>query len=59
MAEDKSKRDFRGRDRMSAHEDNEVEYFAAQNGLTPDQLGRDPRQGSRPPDGGCKTLRLS
>lgn len=34
MADDKSKRDFRDRDRVSASEDYEVEYFAKQNGIT-------------------------
>ncbi|MER8370380.1 DUF3606 domain-containing protein [Mesorhizobium sp. M0991] len=38
MADDRSKRDFRDRNRVSADEDYEVEYFAEQNGLTPDQV---------------------
>jgi hypothetical protein len=38
MADDKSKRDFRDRDRVSANEDYEVEYFARQNGITPAQV---------------------
>ncbi|MER9829145.1 DUF3606 domain-containing protein [Mesorhizobium sp. M0134] len=37
MADDKRKRDFRDRNRVSADEDYEVEYFAEQNGITPDQ----------------------
>ena len=37
MADEKSKRDFRDRDRVSAEEDYEVEYFAAKVGLTPQQ----------------------
>jgi hypothetical protein len=38
MADDKSTRDFRDRDRVSADEDYEVEYFARQNGITPAQV---------------------
>ncbi|WP_353041162.1 DUF3606 domain-containing protein [Mesorhizobium sp. M1217] len=36
MADDKRKRDFHDRNRVSADEDYEVEYFAEQNGITPD-----------------------
>ncbi|MHB9379838.1 MULTISPECIES: DUF3606 domain-containing protein [unclassified Mesorhizobium] len=35
MADDKSKRDFRDRDRVSADENYEVEYFATKIGITP------------------------
>jgi hypothetical protein len=38
MADDKSKRDFRDRDRVSADEDYEVEYFANKVGITPQQV---------------------
>jgi hypothetical protein len=38
MADDKTKRDFRDRDRVSADEDYEVEYFAQKVGLTPQQV---------------------
>jgi hypothetical protein len=38
MADDKSKRDFRDRDRISGAEDYEVEYFASQNSITPQQV---------------------
>ncbi|MDG4895532.1 DUF3606 domain-containing protein [Mesorhizobium sp. WSM4976] len=38
MADDKSKRDFRDRDRVSADEDYEVEYFAQKVGLTAQQV---------------------
>jgi hypothetical protein len=38
MADDKSKRDFRDRDRVSAAEDYEVEHFAQQNGITAQQV---------------------
>ncbi|MER8966673.1 DUF3606 domain-containing protein [Mesorhizobium sp. M0808] len=38
MADDKSKRDFRERDRVSTEDDREVEYFAQQNGITADQV---------------------
>ncbi|TJV06483.1 MAG: DUF3606 domain-containing protein [Mesorhizobium sp.] len=37
MTDDKSKRDFRDRDRVSADEDYEVEYFAKAAGITPQQ----------------------
>ncbi|TJV19711.1 DUF3606 domain-containing protein [Mesorhizobium sp.] len=37
MVDDKSKRDFRDRDRVSADEDYEVEYFAKTAGITPQQ----------------------
>ncbi|MER8900080.1 DUF3606 domain-containing protein [Mesorhizobium sp. M0676] len=38
MADDKSKRDFRDRDRVTADEDYEVEYFATKTGITPQQV---------------------
>ncbi|MET3595080.1 hypothetical protein ABID26_004492 [Mesorhizobium shonense] len=38
MADDKTKRDFRDRDRVSADEDYEVRYFAKQHRLTPEQV---------------------
>jgi Protein of unknown function (DUF3606) len=38
MADDKSKRDFRDRDRVSGDEDYEVEYFAQKVGLTAQQV---------------------
>ncbi|MER9758513.1 DUF3606 domain-containing protein [Mesorhizobium sp. M0138] len=38
MADDKSKRDFRDRDRVSADEGYEVEYFATKTGITPQQV---------------------
>ncbi|MER8468142.1 DUF3606 domain-containing protein [Mesorhizobium sp. M1405] len=38
MADDKSKRDFRDRDRIAAEDEREVEYFAQQNGITADQV---------------------
>ncbi|QKC98309.1 DUF3606 domain-containing protein [Mesorhizobium sp. NZP2298] len=38
MADDRSKRDFRDRDRVSADEDYEVEYFASKAGITPQQV---------------------
>ena len=38
MADDKTKRDFRDRDRVSADEDYEVEYFAKKAGLTAKQV---------------------
>jgi hypothetical protein len=38
MADDKSKRDFRDRDRVSAGDDYEIEYFAQQNGISADQV---------------------
>lgn len=38
MVDDKRKRDFRDRNRVSADEDYEVEYFATENGITPEQV---------------------
>ena len=38
MTDDKSKRDLRDRNRVSAEERYEVEYFARQNGITPEQV---------------------
>jgi len=38
VAGDKSKRDFRDRDRVSSDEDYEVEYFASKTGITPQQV---------------------
>ncbi|BCM19278.1 DUF3606 domain-containing protein [Mesorhizobium sp. J8] len=38
MADDKTKRDFRDRDRVSANDDYEVEYFAQKVGLTVQQV---------------------
>jgi hypothetical protein len=38
MADDKSKRDFRDRNRVAAEEDYEVEYFAREAGITPQQV---------------------
>lgn len=38
MTDDKAKRDFRDRDRVSAEDDYEVEYFAQKNGITPEQV---------------------
>ncbi|MBZ9661196.1 DUF3606 domain-containing protein [Mesorhizobium sp. ESP-6-4] len=38
MVDDKSKRDFRERDRVSAEEDDEVEHFAQKVALTPQQI---------------------
>ena len=38
MADDKTKRDFRDRDRVSADEDYEVRYFAKQHRITPEQV---------------------
>ncbi|WP_353843404.1 DUF3606 domain-containing protein, partial [Mesorhizobium sp.] len=38
MADDKSKRDFRDRNRVSADEDYEVDYFARENGVTIEQV---------------------
>jgi hypothetical protein len=38
MADDKSKRDYRDRDRVSGSEEYEIRYFAEQNGITPDQV---------------------
>jgi hypothetical protein len=37
MVDDKSKRDYRDRYRVSASEDYEVRHFAEQNDITPDQ----------------------
>jgi hypothetical protein len=37
MTDDKSKRDFRDRDRVSGEEEYEVEHFARQNGITVEQ----------------------
>ena len=37
MADDKSKRDFRDRNRVSAAEEYEVEHFAQRNGITVEQ----------------------
>lgn len=37
MTDDKTKRDFRDRDRVSADEEYEVRHFAEQNGLTTQQ----------------------
>ncbi|MES0158529.1 MULTISPECIES: DUF3606 domain-containing protein [unclassified Mesorhizobium] len=38
MADDKSKRDFRDRNRVSVDEDYEVGYFAKQHRITPEQV---------------------
>ncbi|TIS55753.1 MAG: DUF3606 domain-containing protein [Mesorhizobium sp.] len=38
MADDKSKRDFRDRSRISAEDDYEVNYFALKNNITPEQV---------------------
>ncbi|RWP76895.1 DUF3606 domain-containing protein [Mesorhizobium sp.] len=38
MADDKSKRDLRDRNRVSADDDYEVEYFARENGVTIEQV---------------------
>ena len=38
MADDKSKRDFRDRDRVSASEDYEVQYFAEKAGISLEQV---------------------
>lgn len=38
MADDKTKKDFRDRDRVSADGDYEVEYFATKAGITPQQV---------------------
>ncbi|RNJ41402.1 DUF3606 domain-containing protein [Mesorhizobium erdmanii] len=38
MADDKSKRDFRDRNQVSADEDYEVQYFAEEAGITPEQV---------------------
>ncbi|MGB3898751.1 MAG: DUF3606 domain-containing protein [Mesorhizobium sp.] len=37
MVDDKTKRDFQGRDRVSADDEYEVRHFAEQNGLTIEQ----------------------
>lgn len=38
MADDKSKRDFRDRNKVSADDDYEVNFFALQNNITPEQV---------------------
>ncbi|TIR82596.1 MAG: DUF3606 domain-containing protein, partial [Mesorhizobium sp.] len=38
MADVKTKRDFRDRDRVSADDDYEVRYFAKQHRITPEQV---------------------
>ncbi|MEI9413251.1 DUF3606 domain-containing protein [Mesorhizobium salmacidum] len=38
MVDDKSKKDFRDRDRVSNSEDYEIDYFAQKTGLTPQQV---------------------
>ncbi|MDX8457930.1 DUF3606 domain-containing protein [Mesorhizobium humile] len=38
MTDDKNKRDFRDRDRVSADEDYEVRNFAKQHRITPEQV---------------------
>jgi hypothetical protein len=38
MSNDKTKRDFQVRDRVSADEDYEVRYLAKQHRITPDQV---------------------
>lgn len=38
MADDPKKRDFRDRNRVNADEDYEVEYFAREHGLAPEQV---------------------
>ncbi|MER8672798.1 DUF3606 domain-containing protein [Mesorhizobium sp. M0615] len=38
MADDKSKRDFRDRNRVPVDEDYEVRYFAKQHRITPEQV---------------------
>jgi hypothetical protein len=52
MADDRTKRDFRDRDRVSADEDYEVRYFAKQHRNTPDQV----RELIRQHGGNRKTL---
>ena len=37
MADDKTKTDYRDRDRVNGSEDYEVEYFARENGITAEQ----------------------
>jgi len=41
MADDKSKRDSRDRDRVSADDDYEVQYLAKKAGLTPQPMAGD------------------
>ncbi|TPI67397.1 DUF3606 domain-containing protein [Mesorhizobium sp. B2-8-9] len=38
MSDDKARRDFRDRDRVSAEEDYEVRYFAKQHRISPEQV---------------------
>ena len=38
MPDNESKRDFRDRARLSADDDDEVDYFALRNGITRDQV---------------------
>ncbi|CDX18545.1 DUF3606 domain-containing protein [Mesorhizobium sp. LCM 4577] len=38
MADDRTKRDFRDRDRVSADEDYEVRYFAKQHRISPERV---------------------
>lgn len=38
MADDRTKRDFRDRERVSADQDYEVRYFAKQHRITPEQV---------------------
>jgi len=38
MADDKTQRDFRDRDRISAEEEYEVRYFAKQHRISPEQV---------------------
>ncbi|ESY36968.1 hypothetical protein X746_28435 [Mesorhizobium sp. LNJC380A00] len=38
MTDNKTERDFRHRNRVSSNERNEVEHFAQQNGITPEQV---------------------
>ncbi|RWO98477.1 DUF3606 domain-containing protein [Mesorhizobium sp.] len=38
MADDKSKSDFRDRNKISASDDYEVNFFALQNNITPEQV---------------------
>ncbi|ESY08889.1 DUF3606 domain-containing protein [Mesorhizobium sp. M0317] len=38
MTDNKSERDFGDRNRVSSNERNEVEHFAQQNGITPEQV---------------------
>ncbi|MER9657268.1 DUF3606 domain-containing protein [Mesorhizobium sp. M0152] len=38
MTDNKSKRGFRDRDRVSADEEYEVKYFAKQNRISPDEV---------------------